>query len=146
MGHSPTGTDAAGPKRRNKPHTGRRLAERLAHEVIAELELSCATVWDSKFRDTTFAACRRKVGKLRTESQGLLLATGVSYHTPERERTPLYEVHGGTWVGKYDSGREILRQGAATAVMAVVMDLLPSVAAPGRAPATLRLVRSPNLG
>lgn len=119
----PNGKDS---RRRNKPHTGRRLAERLALEVMAECRFNRDTVINREFCNTGFQACRRKVSKLRAESQGLLLSYGASYADSERGRTALYEVHGGTWMGKYDSGREILRQGAATAVMAVVMDLVES--------------------
>lgn len=121
-----TGEKSTRRQRRNKPHSGRRLAKRLAHEVIAELDLSCETVVDQEFYTGCLQACRRKVDPLRVESQGLLLATGASYRDLKRQRTALYEVHGGTWVHKHDSGREILLQGAATAVMAILLDLLPT--------------------
>lgn len=111
-------------KRTNKPHSGRKLAERLALEVMAECRFDRDTIIDMEFYTLGFAACRRKVGKLRVESQALLLASGASYRDQERHRTALYEVHGGTWINKYDSGREILRQGAATAVMAKVVDFV----------------------
>lgn len=114
--------------RRNKPHSGRKLAERLALEVMAECHFNRDTAIDMEFYNTGFASCRRKVSKLRVESQALLLASGASYRDQERHRTALYEVHGGTWINKYDSGREILRQGAATAVMAKVMDLVQAAA------------------
>lgn len=110
--------------RPNKPHSGRKLAERLALEVMAECGFNRDTAMDLDFYENGFTACRRKVGGLRVESQALLLATGASYHDQERHRTSLYEVHQGTWVGKYSSGREILKQGAATAVMAKVVDLV----------------------
>lgn len=113
-----------GAKRPNKPHTGRRLTERLALEVMAECRFDRNTVMDLEFYNAGFKACRRKVGGLRAESQGLLLSYGASYRDDKRGRTSLYDVHGGTWMNKYDSGREILKQGAATSVMAKVMDLV----------------------
>lgn len=58
-----------------------------------------------------FPACRRKVAaRLRAESQGVLLAVGLSDRGGERRRTTLYQVHGAAWIGREAGGSEILRE------------------------------------
>lgn len=56
-------------------------------------------------------ACRKKVKKMKPWSLGVL-----AYQ--DTERGHLYGVHNGTWLGKQDSGRQCLRQMAATALVA----------------------------
>ncbi|MCA9390213.1 hypothetical protein KC571_02310 [candidate division WWE3 bacterium] len=56
---------------------------------------------------------------------GIICANGASYHGTKAEtQTPMYIVHCGTWISKYDGGRNILRDMAATVLFAMIHDRL----------------------
>ena len=68
---------------------------------------------------------RRELKRMSPETLGKIAVQGegVDQIAPE-EKTPLYFVHGGSYLWKYWSGREILLELATTAVIAEMTDQL----------------------
>ena len=62
------------------------------------------------------------VAQLSPATLGIIAACGSKGPS---DCTTLYQVHCGTWIGKYSSGREILERVAATAIVAVISDRVP---------------------
>ena len=79
---------------------------------------------------------RRELKKMKPETLGKIAAQGLSNSDPRTERQPrpsgvtdegktsLYAVHCGNFVGKYDSGRDMLVELALTAIVAEMTDIL----------------------
>lgn len=100
------------------------------HRYAAELELVVATLLrEGVTSDDVAGSMRGAEGDLfcRVEelvrglgdaTLGIIAACGSS----DPNCTPLYNVHCGTWIGKYSSGRQILERVAATAIVAVISD------------------------
>lgn len=61
------------------------------------------------------------VKTLGPASLGIIAASGFGYEA-DRPGTALYQVHCGSYIGKYRSGRQILETVAATAIVAAIAD------------------------
>lgn len=79
---------------------------------------------------------RREVSRMRPDTLGKIVAHGLSKTDPRTEHRPmasgvtqhgatsLYSVHCGSYLSKYDSGRDILIELAVTAIIAEMTDQL----------------------
>lgn len=73
---------------------------------------------------------RKKVKKLSPQTLGVIAFSGVGSYDDHDINTvihnglSLYQVHCGTWLGKYDSGKEILRTVAITAIICEIYNFL----------------------
>lgn len=96
----------------------------------AELELIVATLLREGVTSADVAGSMRGpegdlfrrveelVRPLGDATLGIIAACGSS----DPNSTSLYQVHCGTWIGKYCTGRHILERVAATAIVAVISD------------------------
>lgn len=66
---------------------------------------------------------RAKVLAMRPEIRGVIADFGIPYEVGPRG-TPLYYVHCSTYLGKYQSGRDLLIEIAVTAIIAKMYDIL----------------------
>lgn len=92
---------------------------------------SAQTLYAQRERDV-----RREVREMRPDTLGKIAVHGLSKHDPRTERQPkpsgvtdegrtsLYAVHCGSYLSKYDSGRDILIDLAVTAIIAEMTDVL----------------------
>lgn len=92
---------------------------------------SAQTLYVKRERDV-----RREVREMRPETLGKIAVHGLSKHDPRTERQPkpsgvtdegrtsLYAVHCGSYLSKYDSGRNILIDLVVTALIAEMTDQL----------------------
>lgn len=105
------------------------LMDRLFLEAVARIDggrsaLNAAGS-ASEFHAITGDTLRGILKNARPGTLGEIGAKGISwYHTRNGDsgRTSVYEVHFGTWIGKYDSGRTILVDLAAAAIIAHAWD------------------------
>jgi hypothetical protein len=65
---------------------------------------------------------RAQVRLMRPETRGAIADRGLAFET--RPNTSLYEVHCETYLGKYQSGRDLLIEIAVTAIIAKMYDIL----------------------
>ena len=97
----------------------------LAVQIMAEHNLT-PTVIESAMagaESPTWDLVCSEVAKLSPAELGIIAATGKTYG-PESDGVSLYEVHcGGTYIGKYKSGIELLQTIAATALVALMREL-----------------------
>lgn len=78
------------------------------------------------------ACVRGELRKWKPETLGKLAALGRGYGDSDsedepsdsRNRRPLYEMHCGSWLGKYQSGYSLLLEIATTTVLAAICDLI----------------------
>ncbi|HTL39282.1 MAG TPA: hypothetical protein VL306_00505 [Methylomirabilota bacterium] len=102
------------------PSSRPKLVQRIAADLIREhgfTEPAAQYLWEQAAN-----VVHRRVRKLRPQTLGLIIASGLANVRSDRSRTSLYEVHCGAYVSKYDGGRTILRDIAATAIVAEMSD------------------------
>lgn len=110
------------------------LARRIAFELIGELELwswgwgiraryadeederKLSPYLAQKLFEDHHEVVNRRIRRMRAGTLGVIAASGRG-----RE---LYYVHCGTWLGKYDDGKTLLRDIATTAIIAQMADEL----------------------
>lgn len=101
---------------------------RITHEEAVDLDhrdragISAQKLYERRADDV-----RKELKRMNPETQGRIAIQGLadgSEEEPKRGRTSLYEVHCGSYLGKYKSGRDLLLDLATTAVIAEMTDQL----------------------
>lgn len=105
------------------------LMNRVSYQLIRELDLRSGDLMDEESCKIPFHQAYLRMTHLDPQQLGVLAACGKGVNAkdeeePECSGASLYEVHCGTWLGKYESGLYLLQQIAATAVVAHVRDRL----------------------
>lgn len=102
----------------------------VARQIMAQLGITTADLGEEDFAGIAQVVYERRSGEIkawlsrvRPETLGRIAACGQGYPST-RKGTPLYLVHCGTWLGKRDSGPELLREIACTAIIAEISDIL----------------------
>lgn len=110
------------------------LTDRIARDLIAEngwrkdQAKEFITGWGE---ETPFwKPVWKKVCKLSPATLGKIAFMGNGSDTPNRSGLSLYNIHYGTWLGKYESGKQIMRAVATTALICKIYDLLCAQASP----------------
>lgn len=101
----------------------------VARQIMVQLGITTADLGEGEFAGPQVVYERRSgeikawLSRVRPETLGRIAACGRG-HPDTRKGTALYLVHCGTWLGKRDSGPELLREIACTAIVAEISDIL----------------------
>lgn len=105
------------------------LMNRVGSKLIQELDLRSGDLMDEESCKIPLHQAYLRMTHLDPQQLGILAACGKGVYAKDEDESArrgasLYNVHCGTWLGKYESGLYLLQQIAATAVVAHVRDRL----------------------
>ena len=103
-----------------------KLIDVLASQLIQENSITPAAICAimNGADSPLWKQIRSKVNKLNAAELGVIAVCGHGSQDIAAGKTTLYQVHSGTWLGKYDSGIVLLRDIAATALVGRIRDRL----------------------
>lgn len=104
-----------------------RLATRIALEILEANTFEATGPGGAQdLLGEAIPILRKRVRQMRPATLGIIAASGTRWGSGDPRRTALYQVHCGTYLDKYASGKELLRALVITALVAEMWDILKS--------------------
>lgn len=102
----------------------RNLANSMIQQLHIEIEMSASVTVQGLYKHFGHAI-KSKLLVMKPETRGKIADLGVGYGLKEYpDRISLYEVHCQPYLGKYQSGRDLVMEIACTAIVAMIYEIL----------------------